>query len=173
MKVPFLDLKRQYESIKDEIDAAIGQVIEKTAFAGGPFVKKFEEEFADYCGCKYAAGVNSGTSAIWLALLGLGIGKGDDVITVPNTFIATAEAICYASPVQRASRHRSAPRRARSARTPSPPPARRPQLQGDRAWQWAWIDTVGNKPIGVSGLHIGRPAILSGTRQSCKIEERL
>lgn len=93
MKVPFLDLKTQYESIKDEIDTAIGQVVEKTAFAGGPFVKKFEEEFADYCGCKHAAGVNSGTSAIWLALTGLGIGKGDEVITVPNTFIATAEAI--------------------------------------------------------------------------------
>ena len=93
MKVPFLDLKTQYESIKDEIDTAIGQVVEKTAFAGGPFVKKFEEEFADYCGCKHAAGVNSGTSALWLALTGLGIGKGDEVITVPNTFIATAEAI--------------------------------------------------------------------------------
>jgi dTDP-4-amino-4,6-dideoxygalactose transaminase len=93
MKVPFLNLKVQYESIKDEIDTAIGQVIEKTAFAGGPFVRKFEEEFADYCGCKHAVGVNSGTSAIWLALIGLGIGKGDEVITVPNTFIATAEAI--------------------------------------------------------------------------------
>ena len=101
MKVPFLDLKTQYDSIKDEIDTAIGQVVETTAFAGGPFVKKFEEEFADYCGCKYAAGVNSGTSALWLALTGLGIGKGDEVITVPNTFLATAEAIimCGAKPV--------------------------------------------------------------------------
>jgi dTDP-4-amino-4,6-dideoxygalactose transaminase len=70
MKVPFLDLKVQYESIKDEIDTAIAQVVEKTAFAGGPFVKKFEEEFADYCGCKHAMGVSSGTSAIWLALIG-------------------------------------------------------------------------------------------------------
>ena len=101
MKVPFLDLKAQYESIKDEIDTAIGQVIEKTAFAGGPFVKKFEEEFADYCGCKHAMGVSSGTSAIWLTLIGLGVGQGDEVITVPNTFIATAEAIsmCGATPV--------------------------------------------------------------------------
>jgi len=101
MKVPFLDLKAQYESIKDEIDTAIGHVVEKTAFAGGPFVKKFEKEFADYCGCKHAMGVSSGTSAIWLALIGLGVGKGDEVITVPNTFIATAEAIsmCGATPV--------------------------------------------------------------------------
>ncbi len=101
MKVPFLNLKVQYESIKDEIDTAIGQVVEKTAFAGGPFVKKFEEEFADYCGCKHAMGVSSGTSAIWLALIGLGVGEGDEVITVPNTFIATAEAIsmCGATPV--------------------------------------------------------------------------
>jgi dTDP-4-amino-4,6-dideoxygalactose transaminase len=101
MKVPFLDLKAQYESIKDEIDTAIGQVVEKTAFAGGPFVKKFEKEFADYCGCKHAMGVSSGTSAIWLALIGLGVGEGDEVITVPNTFIATAEAIsmCGAKPV--------------------------------------------------------------------------
>jgi dTDP-4-amino-4,6-dideoxygalactose transaminase len=101
MKVPFLDLKSQYESIKDEIDTAIGQVIEKTAFVGGPFVKKFEEEFADYCECKHATGVSSGTSAIWLVLMGLGVGQGDEVITVPNTYIATAEAIsmCGAKPV--------------------------------------------------------------------------
>jgi dTDP-4-amino-4,6-dideoxygalactose transaminase len=101
MKVSFLDLKTQYESIKDEIDTAIGQVIEKTAFVGGPFVKKFEEEFADYCECKHATGVSSGTSAIWLVLMGLGVGQGDEVITVPNTYIATAEAIsmCGAKPV--------------------------------------------------------------------------
>lgn len=95
MKVPFLDLKAQYESIKDEISVAIQQVIEKTAFAGGPFVEQFENEFASFCQTKYAVGVNSGTSALWLALLGLGVGQGDEVITVPNTFIATAEAISY------------------------------------------------------------------------------
>lgn len=101
MKVPFLDLKAQYESIKDDIAGAIEQVIEKTAFAGGPFVAQFEKEFAAYCQCNYATGVGSGTAALWTALLGLGIGKGDEVITVPNTFIATAEAIsfCGAQPV--------------------------------------------------------------------------
>ena len=101
MKVPFLDLKAQYESIKDEIMVAIHQVIEKTAFAGGPFVEQFENEFATFCQTGHAIGVNSGTSALWLALLGLGVGGGDEVITVPNTFIATAEAIsfCGAKPV--------------------------------------------------------------------------
>lgn len=101
MKVPFLDLKAQYESIKDEIAVAIHQVIEKTAFAGGPFVERFEKEFASFCQTKYAIGVNSGISALWLTLIGLGVGPGDEVITVPNTFIATAEAIsfCGAKPV--------------------------------------------------------------------------
>ena len=101
MKVPFLDLKAQYLSIKNEIDQAMQQVLEKTAFAGGPFVKQFEEEFARFCQCDFAVGVSSGTSALWLALLGLGIGPGDEVITVPNTFVATLEAIsfCGAKPV--------------------------------------------------------------------------
>jgi dTDP-4-amino-4,6-dideoxygalactose transaminase len=101
MKVPFLDLKIQYLSIKDEIDLAIKNVIEKTAFAGGPFVQEFEENFAIFCNTKHAVGVGSGTSALWLSLMGLGIGPGDEVITVPNTFIATVEAIslCGAKPV--------------------------------------------------------------------------
>lgn len=101
MRVPFLDLKAQYETIKDEIQAAIQEVIEKTAFAGGPFVEKFEKEFAGYCQCQFAVAVNSGTSALWLSLLAKEIGPGDEVITVPNTFIATAEAIslCGATPV--------------------------------------------------------------------------
>ena len=101
MKVPFLDLKAQYESIKDEINAAIREVLESCAFAGGPFVEKFEKEFAAFCQCKYCIGVGSGTEALWLALLALGVGPGDAVITVPNTFIATAEAITYcgATPV--------------------------------------------------------------------------
>jgi len=101
MKVLFMDLKTQYESIKGDINTAINNVIEKTAFASGPFVKKFEEEFAAFCGIKQCIGVGSGTEALWLALLGLGIGPGDEVITVPNTFIATAEAIsfCGAKPV--------------------------------------------------------------------------
>ena len=95
MKVPFLDLKAQYESIRPEIAEAIQQVLEKTAFAGGPFVAQFEKEFASFCGTQFAAGVGSGTDALWVALLGLGIGAGDEVITVPDTFIATAEAISY------------------------------------------------------------------------------
>ena len=95
MKVPFLDLKAQYESIKNEVAVAIQQVLDKTAFAGGPFVAQFEKEFAAFCQTQYAIGVGSGTDALWLALLGLGIGPGDEVITVPDTFIATAEAISY------------------------------------------------------------------------------
>ena len=101
MKVPFLDLKVQYDSIKAEIAEALQAVLDMTAFAGGPFVERVENEFAAYCGCRYAVGVSSGTSALWLALLGLGVGVGDEVITVPNTFIATAEAIsfCGVTPV--------------------------------------------------------------------------
>ncbi len=100
MKVPFLDLKAQYESMKDEIHAAIQQVLDATAFAGGPFVAQFEKEFASFCGCQEGIGVGSGTEALWLCLLALGIGPGDEVITVPNSFIATAEAIsfCGATP---------------------------------------------------------------------------
>ena len=101
MNVPFLDLKAQYRTIKDEIHAAIGEVMENTAFAGGPFVAKFEKDFAAFCGCKHAVGVGNGTDALWLSLIALGIGPGDEVVTVPNTFIATAEAItwCGAKPV--------------------------------------------------------------------------
>ena len=95
MKVPFLDLKAQYESIKDEVAVAIQQVLDRTAFAGGPFVAQFEKEFAAFCTTRCAIGVGSGTDALWLALVGLGIGPGDEVVTTPNTFIATAEAISY------------------------------------------------------------------------------
>jgi dTDP-4-amino-4,6-dideoxygalactose transaminase len=100
MKVPFLDLKVQYLSMKDEIHAAIQQVLDKTAFAGGPFVAQFEKEFAAFCDCQESIGVGSGTEALWLCLLAMGIGQGDEVITVPNSFIATAEAIsfCGATP---------------------------------------------------------------------------
>jgi dTDP-4-amino-4,6-dideoxygalactose transaminase len=100
MKVPFIDLKAQYDSIREEVDEAVRDVFESCAFAGGPFVKRFEEEFARYCRCRYALGVGSGTEALWLSLLALGIGPGDEVITVPNSFIATAEAIsfCGATP---------------------------------------------------------------------------
>ena len=96
MKVPFVDLKRQYSSIKPEIDAAIQDVLDNTAFIMGENVKNFESNFAKFCGVKHAIGVSSGTSALHLALLGAGIKPGDEVITVPNTFIATAEAISHA-----------------------------------------------------------------------------
>src|SRR5438093_4809769 len=101
MKVPFLDLKAHHAPIIDEFDGAIREVIESSAFAGGPFVERFEQEFAAYCGSKHAIGVGNGTDALWLALLAFGVGEGDEVITVPNTFVATAEAIicCKAQPV--------------------------------------------------------------------------
>lgn len=101
MNVPFLDLKTQYLSIKDEIQAALNAVLDNTAFAGGPFVAQFEKEFAQFCQVEHAIGCGSGTDALWLALLALGVGPGDEVVTVPDTFIATAEAITYcgATPV--------------------------------------------------------------------------
>jgi dTDP-4-amino-4,6-dideoxygalactose transaminase len=95
MKVPFLDLKAHHAPLIEEFDGAIREVIESSAFAGGPFVERFEEDFAAFCGSTNAIGVSNGTDALWLALLALGIGEGDEVITVPNTFIATAEAITY------------------------------------------------------------------------------
>jgi len=95
MKVPFLDIKLQNEPLRDEIRTAMESVIDSSAFAGGPFVEAFEEKFATYCGTRYAVGVSNGTDALWLALLALDIGPGDEVITVPNTFMATAEAITY------------------------------------------------------------------------------
>jgi dTDP-4-amino-4,6-dideoxygalactose transaminase len=95
MKVPFLDLKAHHAPLTKEFDRAIREVIDTSSFAGGPSVEKFEEEFAAFCGSSYAIGVGNGTDALWLTLLALGIGEGDEVITVPNTFIATAEAITY------------------------------------------------------------------------------
>jgi dTDP-4-amino-4,6-dideoxygalactose transaminase len=101
MRVPFLDLSAHHAPLRSEIDAAIEEVIDSGAFAGGPYVAGFEESFAAYCNCKYAVGVGSGTDALWLVLLAFGVGPGDEVITVPNTFMATAEAITYcgATPV--------------------------------------------------------------------------
>src|SRR5947207_1129262 len=95
MKVPFLDLKAHHVPLLEKFNRAIREVIESSAFAGGPFVERFQEEFAAYCDSEYAIGVGNGTDALWLALLGLGIGPGDEVITVPNTFFATVEAITY------------------------------------------------------------------------------
>jgi len=93
MKVPFMDLKRQYLSIKEEIDGAIQNTIDSCAFVSGSKVKKFEKDFAAYCGVEHAIGVSSGTSALYVALRALGIGQGDIMITVPYTFVATVEAI--------------------------------------------------------------------------------
>jgi dTDP-4-amino-4,6-dideoxygalactose transaminase len=95
IKVPFLDLKSHHAPLLDEINRAIHEVIECSAFAGGPFVADFEQDFAAYCNVSYALGVGSGTEALWLSLLACGVSPGDEVITVPSTFMATAEAITY------------------------------------------------------------------------------
>jgi len=101
MNIPLVDLKAQYASIKEEIDGAIQRVLQNGQFILGSEVKAFEEEIAAYCGTKYAVGVASGTDALHLALLACGIKAGDEVITPPFTFIATAESIakCGAKPV--------------------------------------------------------------------------
>lgn len=101
MTVPFLDLKAQYRSIKPEVQQALNKVLDDCAFVLGEEVTSFEREFADYCGTTQGIAVNSGTSALHLALLAAGIGPGDEVITVPFTFVATIAAILYtgASPV--------------------------------------------------------------------------
>ncbi len=93
MQIPFVDLKSQYDSIKAELDKAIATVISQTAFIGGSHVKNFEEAFAKFCKVKHCIGVGNGTDALFLALKTLGIGPGDEVITVANSFIATSEAI--------------------------------------------------------------------------------
>jgi dTDP-4-amino-4,6-dideoxygalactose transaminase len=92
-RIPFVDLKAQYDSIQQEVDAAIAAVIKQTAFIGGPFVKEFEEAFARYCGTDHCVGVANGTDALYVALRALGVGPGDEVITAANTFVATSEAI--------------------------------------------------------------------------------
>jgi dTDP-4-amino-4,6-dideoxygalactose transaminase len=94
-KVPFLDLWSQHLPLMSELNLAIQEVIRSSAFAGGQFVTQFEQDFATYCGAKHALGVGSGTEALWLSLLACGIGTDDEVITVPSTFMATAEAITY------------------------------------------------------------------------------
>lgn len=93
--IPFVDLKTQYASIREEITEAINKVLASSQFILGNEVAAFEEEFSAFCGAKHGIGVNSGTSALHLALLAAGVGAGDEVITVPFTFVATAAAICY------------------------------------------------------------------------------
>lgn len=99
--IPLVNLKRQYKGIKKEIDDAIKRVLNETSFIMGDDVVRFEKEFAEYLGVNHCVGVSSGTDALHLALLSLGVGKGDEVITTPHTFIATSEAItmCQATPV--------------------------------------------------------------------------
>jgi dTDP-4-amino-4,6-dideoxygalactose transaminase len=96
MKVEFYGHVRQYHNIKSEIDKNISTVLESGQYVMGPMLKQFEGELAAYEGTKFAIGVGNGTDAIWLVLLALGIGPGDEVITHPNTFFATAEAIWIA-----------------------------------------------------------------------------
>src|SRR6185369_10684319 len=89
--IPFLDLKAQYRGIKDELNAAALSVLESGQYALGGEVAAFESEFAVHCQCEHGIAVNSGTSALHLALLAAGIGNGDEVITVPFTFVARSE----------------------------------------------------------------------------------
>ncbi len=101
MGVPLLDLKAQYRELKDELDAAIAEVMENAAFIGGPKVKALEEAIASYCGTRYAVACGNGTDALFLIMAALGIGPGDEVITTPFTFFATVECITHvgATPV--------------------------------------------------------------------------
>jgi dTDP-4-amino-4,6-dideoxygalactose transaminase len=90
MQVPLLDLRSQYAAIRDEIDAAIREVCASQQFILGPVVERFERKMADYCGCRFAIGVSSGTDALLCALMALGVGAGDEVIVPALTFFATA-----------------------------------------------------------------------------------
>jgi dTDP-4-amino-4,6-dideoxygalactose transaminase len=93
MKIPFVDLKSLHREIKDDLREVFDRVLDNSTFVLGPEVQRFEQEFAAYCGTEHCVAVNTGTAAIHLALAALSIGPGDEVITVPHTFIATAEAI--------------------------------------------------------------------------------
>ena len=93
MNIPFVDLKTQYQSIAEEIDQAMSAVLTNSDFILGKDVELFEQEFADFCEAKYAVGLDSGLSALELALRAYGIGEGDEVITVSHTFVATVSAI--------------------------------------------------------------------------------
>jgi dTDP-4-amino-4,6-dideoxygalactose transaminase len=95
MLVPYFDLKKQFAGLRNEIVEALDRVCRNASFILGEEVSEFEKEFAAYCDVKYCVALNSGTSALHVSLLALGVKSGDEVITTPNTFIATAEAICY------------------------------------------------------------------------------
>lgn len=95
MEISFLDLAGQHRALASEIRDALARVLEESTFILGEEVERFEQEFADYCGARHCVAVNSGTSALHLALLGLGVKSGDEVLTAPSSYIATAEAISY------------------------------------------------------------------------------
>src|SRR5437868_14296744 len=99
--VPMLDLRAQYVRIREELLRAMQEVADSTTYVLGPKVAEFEKAFAAYVGARHCVGVNSGTSALHLALIGAGVGPGDEVITVPMTFVATSWAVSYvgATPV--------------------------------------------------------------------------
>ena len=101
MQIPLINLKKQYESIKDEVDKAVSEVLSSAQYIMGTNVKEFEKEFSEYLGVKHAISVGNGTDALIIALKALGIGEGDEVITTPWTFFATAESISFvgATPV--------------------------------------------------------------------------
>ncbi|HSO62489.1 MAG TPA: DegT/DnrJ/EryC1/StrS family aminotransferase, partial [Desulfobacterales bacterium] len=99
MQVPFLDLKTQYRQIEGEFKPILEEIMANGAFIGGPQVSAFEEEFAAFCGGGHCVGLNSGTDALRFALMAAGVGPGNEVITVPHTFIATTEAISQAGAV--------------------------------------------------------------------------
>lgn len=93
--IPLVDLRKQYQTIKDEVHSAVNDAIESMAFINGPQIRQFEKDFGQVSGAAFGVGASSGTTALQLALSGMGIGHGDEVITVPNTFIATTEAITH------------------------------------------------------------------------------
>jgi len=96
LTIPFLDLKKQYQQIKEEVLEATQKVFSETAFSGGKYVEQFERNFATYCGTNYAMACNNGTTALHLAMLAIGVGEGDEVIVPANTFIASAWGVSHA-----------------------------------------------------------------------------
>jgi dTDP-4-amino-4,6-dideoxygalactose transaminase len=93
MKVPFADLGALHREVREEVERLIAEIIDQSSFIGGPYVKTFEESFADYCGTRFAVSCASGTDALKLALMAAGVGPDEEVITVPHTFVATIEAV--------------------------------------------------------------------------------